>query len=99
VSFLLAPPRAELLTFLRAKVADADQAALVRDEMARSYELEMSPDEWKAAMNIHPSTRGTRMPTPEERQADGAVQRRIAAKHRDEAGMYRAILAALGGSD
>lgn len=82
----------EIETFLRGKLWDAAHAAHVREDMARGCEVRLTPEEWKAVMNLHPSTRGKPQPTPEQDAADAAVQRRIAAKHRQEADTYRAIL-------
>ncbi|MCW5893313.1 MAG: hypothetical protein KIT14_22590 [bacterium] len=82
--------REECIAFLREQLACAEQRARTREDMARPVRL--SPGEWEEAMNLHPSTRGTPMPTIAEQEAEEALQARIAARYRREAELYRAAI-------
>lgn len=85
-----------VLRFLREKLAEAEKNVSAREQMAATHEIKMTRADWRAAMALHPSTRGTPMPTDQERAESAARERRIADRYRRDVAHYQATLAFLG---
>lgn len=82
---------AELLAWLRCKVADAEKAVKSREQMESV--LRSGEDEsWCAAAQLHPSTAGQPAFKKAERLKEAEAQNRIAAKCRRELEMFKATL-------
>ena len=88
--------QAALLGWLRGKVSDAEKALEIREELAATWRTGTNA-EWASAGAMHPSTAG-RTPSKAARITQAQMHDRIASKLRHELAMFRAVLAALGGS-
>jgi hypothetical protein len=82
----------ELITFLRGKLDEAEQSVCTRESMAVTHETTLTPAEWRAAMALHPSTRGAPMPTPAQQRQAAARERGIADRYRHDVTMFREII-------
>lgn len=84
---------AEMLSWLRGKVADAERALKTREDMAATWRGGTDA-EWRAAGKLHPSTTGLALGKAARLKA-AAGHDRIAGKLRRELAMFRAVLATL----
>ena len=84
---------AELIDWLTGKLADAEIALRIREDMARTWR-HGSDEAWAAAAMMHPSTAG-RSPDRAARITEAKKHARIATRLRQDVEMFRATLAHL----
>ena len=88
---------AECAAFLNEELTKAERNAHARDQAAECYSSGTTA-EWRAAADLHPSTRGQRVLTKKERLEMAQRERRIAEKYQRSAALYRATLEHLNGA-
>lgn len=86
----------ELLKWLRRKIADAEKALKMREEMAVTWRTGTNA-EWAAAAMMHHATAG-KVLKKSDRLKEATMHERIAIKLRHELAMFRAVHAALSAS-
>lgn len=82
-----------LLGWLGVKLAEAEKALKMREEMAACYRSGTNAD-WDAASNMHPSTAGMKS-TRADRLRQAQNHDRIAVRLRHDRDMFRSTIAAL----
>ena len=90
--------RDDCVALLREQLVAAEKQIRFREDSARHWRT-VTAAEWKAAMKLHPSTRGARMPSEAERERSAAIDDRIAAKARRERDVCRYLLVLFGEPD